>query len=149
MNQLSGNIGGRIGALELSDAVSAMSDGALEDSAGYVYAGPSNSGPCPMLTSPQMCRRIDDSVLEDSVSALSVAPTHYRGCVSIGRIDDGALEEAAGAVYAGSTNKPEICSPPTWQMSGCRRIDDSALEVSGEMTLNPPTNWRNPMGQCV
>jgi hypothetical protein len=155
---LSGNIDSRIGALELSDAVSAMNDGSLETAAGTLYAGPSLENKCPPpLTSPMMCRRIDDAVVEDAAGYSAVGPsssTAFCGptksmLACVPRIDDGALEDAAGAIYAGSTNKPEICSPPTWQMSGCRRIDDSALEASADMAMNPPTNWRNPMGQCV
>lgn len=87
MNQLLQDISSRIGALELSDAVAAVNDGALENAAGTVYAGPSLENKCPPpMTSPMMCRRIDDSALEES---------------------------------------------------------------AGEIAMNPPTNWRNPMGHCV
>ena len=153
---ISGNISSRIGALEFSDAVAAMNDGVLEDTAESLYAGPTTNVMSCMGTATQsiaQCRRIDDGALEEAGGYMSVGPSGSHcnrptepigwckpwnpGPVTMGpqgvhRVDDGALENAAGTLYAGASMEGP-CGLTSPQLCR-RRIDDGALEAAAGST---------------
>ena len=86
-----------IGALELNLHQTGIDDAALENSAGWIYAGVSNDTPCAPTTDLRChftrhvgCRLIDDAALENAGAKLYAGPTSTSSPCTHMRRSDGS-----------------------------------------------------------